>query len=164
MNFPNQGFSNFIVRTDIIFLKLRFSPSRSRAALSLCISILLTRCRCSWFVNHIGVGRLTQHLNSKQGNTLQPEFESSFYHLLAQAHSLTSMDLNFFSIKLDDNFDAFELWFWRRLLRVPWTARRSNQSILKEINPEYSLEGQMLKLKLQYFDQMMQRANSLQRL
>ena len=48
-------------------------------------------------------------------------------------------------------FDAFELWCWRRLLRVPWTARRSNQSILKEINPEYSLEGLMLKLKFQYF-------------
>ena len=47
--------------------------------------------------------------------------------------------------------DAFELWCWRRLLRVPWTVRRSNQSILKEINPEYSLEGQMVKLKLQYF-------------
>ena len=50
--------------------------------------------------------------------------------------------------------DAFELWCWRRLLRVPWTARRSNQSILKEINPEFSLEGLMLKLKLQYFDQL----------
>ena len=55
--------------------------------------------------------------------------------------------------------DAFELWCWRRLLRVPWTARRSSQSILKEINPEYSLEGLMLKLKLQYFGQLMQRAN-----
>ena len=51
--------------------------------------------------------------------------------------------------------DAFELWCWRRLLRVPWTARRSNQSILKEISPEYSLEGLMLKLKVQYFDQLM---------
>ena len=51
--------------------------------------------------------------------------------------------------------DAFELWCWRRLLRVPWTARRSNQSILKEISPEYSLEGPMLKLKLQYFGHMM---------
>ena len=51
--------------------------------------------------------------------------------------------------------DAFELWSWRRLLRVPWTARRSNQSILKEISPEYSLEGQMLKLKLQYFGHLM---------
>ena len=55
-----------------------------------------------------------------------------------------------------------KLWCWRRLLRVPWTARRSNQSILKEINPEYSLEGLMLKLKLQYFGHLMQRANSLQ--
>ena len=51
--------------------------------------------------------------------------------------------------------DAFELWCWRRLLKVPWTARRSNQSILKEINPEYSLEGLMLKLKLQYFGHLM---------
>ena len=53
--------------------------------------------------------------------------------------------------------DAFELWCWRRLCRVPWTARRSNQSILKEINPDYSLEGLMLKLKLQYFGHLMQR-------
>ena len=59
--------------------------------------------------------------------------------------------------------DAFELWYWRRLLRVPWTARRSNQSILKEISPEYSLEGLMLKLKLQYFGHLMQRANSLKK-
>ena len=59
--------------------------------------------------------------------------------------------------------DAFELWYWRRLLRVPWTARRSNQSILKEINPEYSLEGLMLKLKLQYFGNLIQRANSLEK-
>ena len=57
--------------------------------------------------------------------------------------------------------DAFELWCWRRLLRVPWTARRSNQSILKEISPEYSLEGLMLKLELQSFGHLMQRANSL---
>ena len=58
--------------------------------------------------------------------------------------------------------DAFELWCWRRLLRVPWTAKRSNQSILKEISPEYSLEGLMLKLKLQYFGHLMQRADSLE--
>ena len=56
--------------------------------------------------------------------------------------------------------DAFELWYWRRLLRIPWTARRSNQSILKEISPEYSLEGLMLKLKLQYFGHLMRRSNS----
>ena len=57
--------------------------------------------------------------------------------------------------------DAFELWCWRTLLRVPWTARRSNQSILKEVNSKYSLEGLMLKLKLQYFGHLMQRADSL---
>ena len=57
--------------------------------------------------------------------------------------------------------DAFELWCWRRLLRVPWTARRSNQSILKEISPEYSLEGLKLKLKLQYFGHLMGRTDSL---
>ena len=59
--------------------------------------------------------------------------------------------------------DAFELWCWRRLLRVPWTARRSNQSILKEISPEYSLEGLMLKLKLQYFGHWMQRTESFEK-
>ena len=59
--------------------------------------------------------------------------------------------------------DAFELWCWRRLLRVPWTARRSNQSILMEISPEYSLEGLMLKLKLQYFGHLMRRADSLEK-
>ena len=59
--------------------------------------------------------------------------------------------------------DAFELWCWRRLLRVPWTARRSNQSILKEISPEYSLEGLMLKLKLQYFGHLMQRTDPLEK-
>ena len=58
--------------------------------------------------------------------------------------------------------DAFELWCWRRLLRVPWTARRSNQSVLKEINPGCSLEGLMLKLKLQYFGYLMRRVDSLE--
>jgi len=60
-------------------------------------------------------------------------------------------------------FDAFELWRWRRLLRVPWTARRSSQSILKQISPEYSLEGLMLKLKLQYFGHLMRRTDSLEK-
>ena len=59
--------------------------------------------------------------------------------------------------------DAFELWCWRRLLRVPWTARRFNLSILKEISPDYSLKGQMLKLKLQYFGHLMQRIDSLEK-
>ena len=57
--------------------------------------------------------------------------------------------------------DAFEMWYWRRLLKVLWTARRLNQSILREINPEYSLEGLMLKLQLQYFGHLIRRANSL---
>ena len=60
--------------------------------------------------------------------------------------------------------DASELWYWRKLLRVPWTARRSNQSILTEISPEYSLEGLMLKLKLQYFGHLMQRTDSLEKI
>ena len=66
--------------------------------------------------------------------------------------------------KADPIIDAFELWCWIRLLRVPWTARRSNQSILKEISPEYSLEGLMLKLKLQYFGPMMWRTDSLEKI
>ena len=61
------------------------------------------------------------------------------------------------------SIDAFELWYWRRLLRVPWTAKRSNKSILKEINPEYSLERLMLKLKLQYFGHLMWRTDSLEK-
>ena len=69
------------------------------------------------------------------------------------------------TIKKADHWriDAFELWCWRRHLRVPWTARRSNQSILKEISPEYSLEGLMLKLKLQYFGHLMWRVDSLEK-
>ena len=65
--------------------------------------------------------------------------------------------------KAEHRIDAFELWHWRRLLRVPCTAKRSNQLILKEINPEYSLEGLMLKLKLQYFGHLMQRRDSLEK-
>ena len=69
------------------------------------------------------------------------------------------------TIKKDGSWriDAFELWCWRSLLRVPWTARRSNQSILRKMSPEYSLEGLMLKLKLQYFGHMMRRADSLEK-
>ena len=72
------------------------------------------------------------------------------------------MDVRVGLLKKDERqrIDAFELWCWRRHLRVPWTARRSNKSILKEISPEYSLEGLMLKLKLQYFGHVMQRADS----
>ena len=71
----------------------------------------------------------------------------------------------FFPIKKVEHqrIDAFELWCWRRLLRAPWTARRSNQSVLKEISPEYSLEGLLLKLKLQDFGHLMQRTDSLEK-
>ena len=75
------------------------------------------------------------------------------------------MDVESWTIKKAEHkrIDAFELWCWRRLLRVPWTARRSHQSILKEINPEYSLEVLMLKLKLQYFGHLIQRTDSLEK-
>ena len=66
-------------------------------------------------------------------------------------------------VKFNIVYDAFELWCWRRLLRVPWTARRSNQSILKEISPGISLEGMMLKMKLQYFGHLMRRVDSLEK-
>ena len=73
--------------------------------------------------------------------------------------------IKFWTIKKTEHqrIDAFELWCWRRLVRVPWTTRRSNQSILKEISPEYSLEGLMLKLKLQYFSHLMWRADSFEK-
>ena len=70
---------------------------------------------------------------------------------------------SFLKYNLQSLIDAFELWCWKRLLRVPWTARRSNQSILKEIGPGCSLEGLMLKLKLQYFGQLMQKVDSLEK-
>ena len=75
------------------------------------------------------------------------------------------MDVSFLSVKKAEGWriDAFELWCWRRLLRVPWTARRSNQSILKEISPGCSLEGLMFKLKLQYFGHLMRRADSFEK-
>ena len=75
------------------------------------------------------------------------------------------MDVESWTIKKAEHqrIDAFELWCWRRLLRVPWTARRFNQSILKEISPEYSLEGLMLKLKLQYFGHLMRRIDSFEK-
>ena len=87
-------------------------------------------------------------------------------HLVKALVFLVAMDgCESWTVKKADcqRIDAFKLWCWRRLLRVPWTARRANQSILKEINPEYSLEGLMLKLKLQYFGHLMQRADSLEK-
>ena len=88
-------------------------------------------------------------------------------HLVkAMAFAVVVSGCENWTIKKDEGqrIDAFELWCWRRLLRVPWTARRSNQSILKEISPEYSLEGLMLKLKLQYFGHLMRRTDSLEKM
>ena len=85
------------------------------------------------------------------------------------SHELTDMRVMYgcesWTIKKAEHrrIDASELWCWKRLLRVPWTARRSNEPILKEINPEYSLEGLLLKLKLKYFGYLLQRANSLEK-
>ena len=73
------------------------------------------------------------------------------------------MDVDYKESRELKNWSFWTVWCWRRVLRVPWTARRSNQSILKEISPEYSLEGLMLKLKLQYFDHLMQRTDSLEK-
>ena len=85
-------------------------------------------------------------------------------HLLLGRKVMTNLDSILKSKKAERRrIDAFELWCWRRLLRVPWTARRSNQSILKEINPGISLEGMMLKLKLQYLGHLMQRVDSLEK-
>ena len=94
----------------------------------------------------------------RTGRTRLKRRSSSLCCVLGLCHSSKSCACPFPSCYTSS--DVFELWCWRRLLRIPWTARRSNQSILKEINPECSLEGLMLKLKLQYFGHLMQRADS----
>ena len=90
---------------------------------------------------------------------------TKFHLIKAMVFPLVMYGCESWTIKKAEHrrIDAFELWCWRRLLRVPWTARRSNQSILKEIIPEYSLEGQTLKLKLQYFGHLTQRADSFEK-
>ena len=111
-------------------------------------------------------------LGRKAMTNLDSILKKQPYYLLTKAHLVKAMvfpvvkcGCESWAIKKAECWrtDAFELWCWRRLLRVPWTARRSNQSILKEISPEYSLEGLMLKLKLQYFGYLMQRTNSLEK-
>ena len=83
--------------------------------------------------------------------------------ILKSRHYIANKGPSSQSYSFSGRIDAFELWCWRRLLRVPWTARRSNQSILKEISLKYSLEGLMLKLKLQYFGYLMQKVDSLEK-
>ena len=125
---------------------------------------------------HFGGSKITADgdcsllLGRRAVTNLDSVLKSKDITLLTKVHTVKAMlfpvvmyGCQSWTIKKTDcrRIDALELWCWRRLLRVPWTARRLNQSILKEINPEYSLEGLMLKLKLQYFGQLMQRANSL---
>ena len=111
-------------------------------------------------------------LGSKVMTNLDSIVKSRDITLLTKAHLVKAMvfpvvmyGYEIWTIKKAEHqrIDAFELWCWRRLLRVPWTARRSNQSILKEISPEYSLEGLMLKLKLQYFCHLMRIVDSLEK-
>ena len=111
-------------------------------------------------------------LGRKVMTNLENELRSRDITLLTKVHIVKAMvfpvvmyGCESWTIKKAEcqTIDAFKLWCWRRLLRVLWTAGRSNQSILKEINPDYSLEGQMLKLKLQYLGHLMQRADSLEK-
>ena len=90
---------------------------------------------------------------------------TKFYLVKAMVFPVVMYGCESWTIKKAEHqrIDAFELWCWRRLLRVPWTARRNNQSILKEISPKYSLEGLMLKLKLQYFGHLTRRTDSLEK-
>ena len=122
---------------------------------------------------------VTAAMDLKDTCSLKKSYDKPRQHIKKQRHyfadkCLSSQSCGFSSshvwiweLNYKENWawkiDAFELWCWKRLLRVPWTTRRSNQSILKEINPEYSLEGLMLKLKLQYFGHLMQRADSLEK-
>ena len=110
-------------------------------------------------------------LRRKVMTNLDSIFKSRDISLPTKAHLVKAMVFpvvmygceNWTIKKAECRIDAFELWCWRRLLRVPWTARRPNQSILKEISPEYSLEGLMLKLKLQFFGHLMRRAGSFEK-
>ena len=111
-------------------------------------------------------------LGRKAMNNLDSRLKSRFITLLTKVHLVKAMvfpvvmyGYDSWTIKKAEHqrIDAFELWYWRRLLRVPWTTRRSNKSLLKEINPEYSLKGLMLKLKLQYLGNLMWRADSLEK-
>ena len=112
-------------------------------------------------------------LGKKVMSSLDSIFKSRDITLLTKVRLVTAMvfpvvmyECESWTVKKAESqsIDAFELWCWRRLLRVPWTARRSNQSILKEISPGISLEEMMLKLKLQYFGHLMQRVDSLEKI
>ena len=123
---------------------------------------------------------VTEAMKLKDAYSLKESYDQPRQHIKKQRHYLASKcpsnqgygfsSSHVWMLELDceeaeyQRIDAFELWCWRRLLRVPWTARRSKQSILKEISPGCSLEGLMLKLKLQYFGHLMQRVDSLEKI
>jgi len=114
---------------------------------------------------HLLIGRKFMTNLDRILKSIDITLPTNFHLVKAMAFPVAMYVCESWTIKKSEcrRIDAFELWCWRRLLRVPWTARRSNQSILKEISPEYSLAGLMLKLKVQYFGHLMQRADSLEK-
>ena len=114
---------------------------------------------------HLLIGRKTMTNLDRVIKSRDITLPTKVYTVKAMVFPVVMYGCESWSIKMAEcwGIDAFELWCWRRLLRVPWTIRRANQPILKEINPEYSLEGLMLKLKYQYFSHLIQRANSLEK-
>ena len=150
---------------SIIFLLINWLYFRK-----LCSNKIKERVKKEWFNNHWMVIKWLSHVFLSEKLKLQNNMHCTM-PLLFKMYMLLyiSIYIHIQIWELDNKKgwvsknDAFELWCWIRLLRVSWTARRSNQSILKEINPEHSLEGLMLKLKLQYFGHLMQRADSLEK-
>ena len=125
--------------------------------------------RGAWWAIVHGVAKSRTQLSTAQYLVSRIQRDNEFWVAFGKAKTKTSlkdhMDLDTRSPAAEHRrIDAFELWCWRRLLRVPWTARRSNQSILREISPGYSLKGLMLKLKLQYFGHLMRRTDSLEKI
>jgi len=124
--------------------------------------------RGAWRATVHGVAKSRTQLSTAQYLVLRTQRDNEFWVAFGKAKTKTSlkdhMDLDTWSPAEHRRIDAFELWCRRRLLRVPWTARRSNLSILREISPRCSLEGPILKLKLQYFGHLMRRADSLEKI
>ena len=122
------------------------------------VSCIADRCFIIWAISHLDMTNLDSILKSRDIT-----WRTKVHPVKAMVSPLVMYGCERWTIKKAEHWrtDAFELWCWRRLLKVPWAEKRSNQSILKEISPGYSLEGLMLKLKLQYFDHLMQITDSL---
>ena len=140
---------------DCLLLYLCFSFDS--LSLYMCVCVCVCVCEYTW---RKAMTNIESILRSKDITLL-----TKIHVVKAMVFSVVMYRYESWTIKKTEclRIEAFKLWCWRRLLRVPWTARRSNQSILQEINPEYSLEGLMLKLKLQYFGRLMWRADSWKR-